>query len=54
MNEVEIYCPNCKEFFDVKVKQGLPLEMDGDNFVIKIEYPCCKDKGKLTVRLDLE
>ncbi len=54
MNKVEIYCPNCEDFFEVELNQRLPLEMDGSYFKVIIEYPCCKDKAILTVSLDLE
>ncbi len=54
MNKVEIYCPNCEEFFEVDLEQKLPLEIDSSFFKVRIEYPCCKDSGTLTVRLDLD
>ena len=53
-NKVEIYCPNCEEFFEVDLNQSLPLEMDGSMFRVRVEYPCCGASGVLTIRLDLD
>lgn len=52
MISIEVYCPNCREFIEMKQPNEFrALEMEGDYYILKNSCPKCKEIAEVKVML---
>lgn len=48
---IEVFCPNCNEFIELKTDKLHSFEMEGDTQILKDCCPKCKEIAEVKITL---